>query len=82
MYTNEADVKVISRGTMIEDLILKNVTGGKNHESSLVFHFACNDENHEFHIKYFQIKIFLEFFKCVTGAFYLRNKYFRYTDKV
>ena len=51
MYTNEADVKVISRGTMIEDLILKNVTGGKNHESSLVFHFACNDENHEFHIK-------------------------------
>jgi len=47
MYTNEADVKVISRGTMIEDLILKNVTGGKNHESSLVFHFACNDENHE-----------------------------------
>ena len=36
---------------MIEDLILKNVTGGKNHESSLVFHFACNDENHEFHIK-------------------------------
>ena len=24
MYTNEADVKVISRGTMIEDLMLKN----------------------------------------------------------
>ena len=36
---------------MIEDLILKNVTGGKNHGSSLVFHFVGNDENHEFHIK-------------------------------
>ena len=36
---------------MIEDLILKNVTGGKNHRSSLVFHLVCYNENHEFHIK-------------------------------
>ena len=36
---------------MTEDLILKNVTRGKIHGSSLVFHFVCNDENHEFYIK-------------------------------
>ena len=73
MYTNEADVKVISRGTMIEDLILKNVTGGKNHESSLVFHFVCNDENHEFHIKTIHSKTLslrLVFFPL--KVFYLR----------
>jgi len=34
-----------------ENLILKNVTGGKNHRSSLVFHFVCDDQNHEFHIR-------------------------------
>ena len=36
---------------MTENIYLKNITGGKLHRSSLVFHFECDNQNHEFHIK-------------------------------
>ena len=34
-----------------ENLYLKNVTGGKIHRNSLVFHFQCDELTHEFQIK-------------------------------
>ena len=34
-----------------ENLILKKVIGGKLHKKSLVFHFQCDNVQHQFHIK-------------------------------
>ena len=41
---------------MAENIYLKNITGGKLHRSSLVFHFECDNQNHEFQIKRFNSK--------------------------
>ena len=48
--------KTYAEGMTEEKLILKCVTGGKHHRSSLTFHFECDDLNHQFMIKHVNTK--------------------------
>ena len=45
--------KTYAEGMTEEKLILKYVTGGKHHRSSLTFHFECDDLHHQQFIQQF-----------------------------